>query len=98
MTRLRVRVSPGFFDQVDHQLGPDRGPHGEPSATDFIQLELPVIIDRFARSFADLPEVIEGVPSTRMLILPGIIVRAVAVFGTLADDEVVELIGLTIDP
>ena len=34
--RRVVRVSQAFFDQLDEQLPPERGPEGEPSATDFV--------------------------------------------------------------
>ena len=96
--RRRVRVTAGFFDQLDSQLGADRGPHGEPSATDFVALELPAIIDRFAEGFDDLPEIEPGVGSARMLIAAGVLVGAVVVYGLLADDDVIDLIGVSIDP
>ena len=38
--RRVVRVSTDFFDQLDSQLGAERGPAGEPSATDFIVFDL----------------------------------------------------------
>jgi len=41
----------------------DRGCNGEPSASDFIVLELPTIVDRFATDFEGLPEIVEGVPA-----------------------------------
>jgi len=34
--RRSVRVDRAFFDDLDRQLGSDRGPNGEPSSTDFI--------------------------------------------------------------
>ena len=98
MPRRQVRVTPGFFDQVDAQLRPERGLDGEPSATDFIAFELPAIIDRFADAFDDLPALLEGVDATRMLIVPGLMVHAVAVYGVLTDDDAVDLIGIAIDP
>jgi hypothetical protein len=98
VTRRQVRVTPAFFDQVDDQLPAERGPHGEPSATDFIALELPAIIERFGTTFDQLPETIEGVPTARMLIVPGVLAHAIAVFGLLTDDNAIELIGITIDP
>jgi len=94
----QVRVAPGFFDQLDAQLCSERGPKGEPSATDFIALELPTIIETFAERFTELPEVVPGVPAGRMLIAPGVLVHAVVVYGLLSDDDVIDLIGVTIDP
>lgn len=97
MTRRQVRVTQAFFDQLDSQLGPERGPNGEPSATDFIALQLPAIIERFATDFDELPEIVPGVPAGRMLIAPGVLVLVVAVFGLLTDDDTIDLTGITID-
>lgn len=52
--RRHVRVDQGFFDDLDAQLGADRGPNGEPSATDFLVMDLPTIVDRFAEDFESL--------------------------------------------
>lgn len=38
--RRTVRVDQAFFDDLDRQLGSDRGPNGEPSSTDFIVIDL----------------------------------------------------------
>ena len=63
MTARRVvRVTDAFFEQLDLHFGSERGDQGEPSATDFIVLELPAIVERFAVSFDELPEIVEGVP------------------------------------
>lgn len=51
---------------LDSQLRPDRGPNGEPSATDFLVIDLPEIVDAFVVGFDDLPEVIEGLRSARV--------------------------------
>ena len=96
--RRVVRVSQAFFDQLDSQLRPERGPAGQPSAHDFVVIELPVVIERFAMGFETLPEAIAGVPSARMLIAPGLLVRAFAAHGTLLHDDSIELVGITIDP
>ena len=97
MTRRIVRASPAFFVDLDRQLGPDRGPHGEPSATDFLVIELPAIVERFATGFDTLPEAVEGVAEARMVIGTGRLVRAFAVYGLLMSDDSVELIGIEID-
>lgn len=60
--RRVVRVSQAFFEQLDEQLGSDRGSHGEPSVTDFLVLDLPTIVDRFATDFDALPAAVQGVP------------------------------------
>jgi len=95
--RRSVRVSAAFFEQLDEQLGTSRGAAGEPSATDFLVLELPPIVDRFATGFESLPEIIEGLPQARMLLATGRLVRAVAVFGLEASDSSIDLIGVEID-
>ncbi len=97
MIRRIVRASPAFFVDLDRQLGPDRGPHGEPSATDFLVIELPAVVERFATDFETLPEAVEGVAEARMVIGTGRLVRAFAVYGLLMIDDSVELIGIEID-
>lgn len=98
MTARGVRVSAGFFNQLDAQLAEDRVPTGAPSAADFVALDLPAIINRFAEDFDELPEVVEGLPGARMLLAPRILMHAFVVYGVLADDGAVDLIGITIDP
>jgi hypothetical protein len=97
VTRRIVRTSPAFFEQLDQQLGASRGPSGEPSATDFLVLELPAIVEALATRFRELPEAVEGVPDARMAIGTGKLVQAFAVYGLLMGDESVELIGVEID-
>jgi hypothetical protein len=87
VTRRIVRASPAFFEDLDRQLGPDRGPHGEPSATDFLVIEVPAIVERFATGFETLPEAVEGVEEARMVIGTGRLVRAFAAYGLLMSDD-----------
>ena len=96
--RRSVRVTEAFFGQLDTYFGADRGPNGEPSSTDFIVLELPAIVERFAADFDRLPEIVNGVPAARMLITSGVLVRAIAVFGLATSETTVDLIGLTVEP
>lgn len=95
--RRQVRVASALFDQLDELLGADRGPQGQPSATDFVVLELPAIVERFATDFNRLPPIEEGLESARMLIGTGMLVRAFVVFGILATDGAIDLVGLGID-
>jgi hypothetical protein len=97
VTRRIVRASTAFFEDLDRQLGPDRGPHGEPSATDFLVIEVPAIVEQFATAFETLPEAVEGVAQARMVIGTARLVRAFAVYGLLMSDESIELIGIEID-
>jgi len=43
--RRLVRVDQRFLEQLDAQLGEERGPNGEPSRIDFLRFELPAIED-----------------------------------------------------
>ncbi len=95
--RRVVRVAPAFFEQLDQQLGSDRGPNGEASATDFLVFDLPTIVDEFAARFDELQEAIAGAPAARMLIGTGRLVRAFVVYGLLSDDDAVDLIGIEVD-
>ncbi|MBA2282741.1 MAG: hypothetical protein H0W25_16145 [Acidimicrobiia bacterium] len=95
--RRLVRVSEAFFLQLDQQLGQDRGRNGEASATDFLVVDLPAVVERFATDFDELAEAVDGVAEVRMLVNTGRVVRAFAVFGLLVDDGSVELIGVEVD-
>lgn len=53
--RLVVRVSRAVFDEIDRALGTERGPHGEPSANDFLTIDLLPIVDAFARVSTTCP-------------------------------------------
>lgn len=95
--RRSVRAKPEFFEDLDRQLRPERGPHGEPSTNDFQALELLRIVEKFATGFETLPELIPGRPDYRILIATGTLVPMFAVVGQLAQDGAVELISLDID-
>lgn len=96
--RLTVRVSEAFFSQLDEQLGATRGTEGQPSAVDFLVLELPSVVEVFATRFEELPEAVEGFPAARMLIATGSLVKALVVFGLLLADGSVEIVGVELDP
>lgn len=95
--RRVVRVSAGFFDQLDALLGAERGLAGEPSAADFVVIELPAVVETFATAFERLPEIIDGAPNGRVLIAAGLLVNASAVYGVLTTDGAVELVGITME-
>lgn len=95
--RRRVRVTEAFFEQLDALLGDERGPNGEPTATDFIVLELPTIVERFATDFDGLPELADELPGGRVFIAPSYLVGAVAVYGLLMTDGSIDLVGITMD-
>mgnify|MGYP001826801036 CR=1 FL=1 len=85
------------FEELDAQLGSERRARGEPSATDFIVVDLPRIVDEFSTRFDDLPEAVSGVGAVRMLIGAGALVRAYVVHGIETSTGVVELIGVELD-
>jgi hypothetical protein len=62
-------------------IGPERGPHGEPSSTDF----------------DGLPEIVEGFSAGRMLAASGLLVHAFAIFGLLMTDGTIEIVGVEVD-
>ena len=95
--RRPVRVAEPVFHQLDRLLPPDRGANVQPSATDFIVLDLPTIVDEIATRFGDLAEVIEGVGSVRMLIKSGRLVPRMVVYAAEAADGSVDLIGIDFD-
>lgn len=79
--RREVRVTDSFFAELDNQFGPERGPAGEPSATDFIVVDLPGIVEQFASAFGELPEATEAIPSMRIFIGSGTLATAFVVHG-----------------
>jgi hypothetical protein len=95
--RREVRVSEDFFRQLDDQLGLTRGLHGEPSSTDYLIIELPAVVERFATNFDSLAEFVGGVPTARMLVTTGVLVRASVVYGLEVADGGIELIGIMLD-
>jgi len=79
VTRRTVRVDPQFFTELDAQLGESRGPNGEPSASDFLLIELPTIAEAFAACFDELLSVYPERDDFRYLVAGGLLVYAVAV-------------------
>jgi hypothetical protein len=92
-----VRATASFFEDLDRQLPPERGPGGEPSTNDFQVFELLRIVERFAVGFDDLPALLESRDDYRILIASGMLVPGFAVVGQLAPDGAVELVQLDID-
>ena len=95
--RLLVRATPAFFEDLDRQLGHERGPNGEPSTNDFQSFELLEMVKRSAIGFFDLPELVPGRREYRVPVATGMLMRGVSVVGQLAPDGAVELISLEID-
>jgi len=96
-SRRDVRVSASFFEDLDRQLGSERGPNGEPSTVDFQTIELLDIVDFVAKHFDELPPLFEGRDDYRVLVKAGILIRAIEVLAVLAGDGAVELLSLELD-
>ena len=60
-------------------------------------MELLRIADRFAERFDELPELIPGRSDYRVLLISGVLVRALNVVGQLTADGTVELVSIDID-
>jgi hypothetical protein len=95
--RRPVRVDPRFLEQLDAQLGEERGPNGEPSRIDFLRFELPAIEDDFALRFEELSEVIPGRPDYRQIITTGRLVPGISIVGQELADGSVLLLGVELD-
>jgi len=95
--RRIVRSTSAFFQDLDRQLRPERGPNGEPSTTDFQTFELLRIVERFATGFDDMPRLIEGRDDYRVFITSGTLVPGISVIGQLARGGAVELVQLDLD-
>lgn len=95
--RRVVRATAEFFEDLDRQLGAERGPNGEPSANDFQVFELLRIVERFATGWDELPELIAGRPEYRLFVGTGTLVAGFSVIGQLASDGAIELVQLDID-
>lgn len=95
--RRPVRVDARFLEQLDAQLGEERGPNGESSRIDFLRFELPAIEDDFALRFEELQEVIPDRPDYRQVITAGRLVAGIAVVGQLTADGSVLLLGVELD-
>lgn len=97
MIRREVRVADSFFADLDRQLGDERGADGRPSTTDFLLIDLPAVIHRFATGFDELPLIRAGTPELRMMIGSAVLARAFVAQGLEVSPGVVQLIGIELD-
>lgn len=96
--RRTVRIDPLFFDRLDQQLAAHRGPNGEPSAGDFLLVELPLIAEAFATTFERMPAPIAERPDYRSHLSSGQLVPRILVTGYLEpDDNMIVLIDVNLD-
>ena len=94
MTRRTVRVDQQFFTELDAQLGETRGPNGEPSASDFLLIELPTIAETFGERFDELLRLYPERDDYGYLVAGGRLVYAVVVVGQLINDDTIRAAGL----
>jgi hypothetical protein len=95
--RRSVRVDRAFFELLDDQLGEERGPDGEPSAGDFLLVDLPLIAEAFATMFESLAMPEPEHPEVRSLVTTALLVPSVLVTGILGADDVITLLSVRID-
>lgn len=55
------------------------------------------MIERFATGFDELPEAVPGVPTARVIVGAGMVVRYYVVYALLVDDGAIEVIGIDIE-
>jgi hypothetical protein len=75
--RRTLRITASFFEDLDRQLGAERGPNGEPSVNDFQVFELLRVVEVFATRWDELPALIVGRSDYRILIASGLLVPPV---------------------
>ncbi len=95
--RRDVRVAVSFFEDLDRQLGPQRGALGQPSSADFLSIDMLEIVEWFATRLDSIPPLFDGRPDYRVLVKNGLLVRAMEVIGVESQDGSVELVGLELD-
>ncbi len=95
--RRTVRVDAQFFDDLDAQLGEERGPTGEPSSSDFLLIDLPPIAEAFAEDFASLPPMYSERDDYRYLVATGRLVAAALIVGQLTPDGTIALVSIELD-
>ncbi len=95
--RRPVRVDDRFLELLDAQLGEERGLDGQPTATDFLLVDLPPIAEMFATGFDDLMMPIPGRSDYRAVLSVGSLVPRILITGHLGDDGSVTLLSVRID-
>ncbi len=95
--RRLVRVDQAFFDALDEQLRPERGPNGEPSVGDFILVDLPPIAEVFATRFESLPAPFSQRTDYRTYLMNGLLVPRALVTGHLGEGGAITLMDVSLD-
>lgn len=95
--RRPVRVTEGFFEDLDALLPPERSSAGTPSTADLLLYEIPRILELVATDLGGSTAPIAGIHNIRVLITSGMLVQHIAAYAVLHDDESVEIIALEIE-
>jgi hypothetical protein len=95
-TRRLVRAATSFFTDLDDQLPQSRSDSGEPTAHDFLVVDLIDVLDKIATRFDDLPLLGDDF-DVRVLVAAGMLVPRFAVVARLDPDDTIALIALEID-
>ncbi len=95
--RREVRPTRDFYLALERQLPAERGPAGQPSRADFQFHELVSIFTRFVTGWDELPRIVPGREDHRVLVVRGVLLRAISVIGQLAPDGAIELVDIELD-
>jgi hypothetical protein len=95
--RRDVRPTRDFYLALERQLPAQRGRAGQPSRADFQFHELVPIFTRFATGWDDLPRLVSGRDDYRVLVVRGVLLRAISVIGQLAPDGAIELVDIELN-
>ena len=88
---------PAVLHRARRSTRRDTRPNGEPSASDFLLIELPTIAETFGERFDDLLRLYPERNDYRYLVAGGRLVYAAVVVGQLIDDDTISLFGIEID-
>ncbi len=75
----------------------NHGPNGEPSASDFLLVDLLTLSKVFTERFDEVPTLYPDRDDYRYLVASGLLVRAVTVTAQLAADGSIVVFGIDID-
>ena len=82
--RRDVRPTRDFYLALERQVPAERGPAGQLSRTDFQFHELVPIFTTFTTGWDALPRLVPGREDYRVLVVRGVLLRAISVIGQLA--------------
>jgi hypothetical protein len=95
-SRRLVVTTPDFYAHLDLQLPAERE-GATPSRHDFLAYVMPVIIEQFETGWDDLPQRYAGRDTYRVVIVAGVLVPAVVVYGQETRSGAIELVEVEID-